>query len=58
MKIQFRTHAARASALLMVAGLAYAAQPPDVVQSDPANNTAMGTAALADLSSGAGNTAA
>ena len=58
MKILYRTHAARASALLMVAGLAYATQPPDVVNSDSSNNTAMGTNALLGLSTGTGNTAA
>jgi hypothetical protein len=34
------------TALLAVAGTAYAQQPPDVVQSDSNWNTAMGTAAL------------
>lgn len=35
----------------------YAKQPPDVVNSDAAQNTAMGSAALVSLSSGSNNTA-
>jgi len=46
-----------AAALLIAAGLACGAQPPDVVASDPEGNTAMGTAALGGLQSGTGNTA-
>jgi len=44
-------------ALLAVAGIAYAAQPPDIVTSDAAANTAMGTGALFLLTGGTGNTA-
>jgi hypothetical protein len=47
-----------ATALVAVVGIAVAAQPPNVVASDGAGNTAMGTLALYNLSSGNGNTAA
>jgi len=51
-----------ASAFLISAVLAlrpaYSAQPPDVVTTDPFGNTAMGSGALSDLTSGTGNTAA
>ena len=56
MKIKYRASAARAGAMLMAAGLAYATQPPDVVNSDSNNDTAMGTNALLNLSTGSGNT--
>jgi hypothetical protein len=48
------------SLLSAAAGVAVAQQPPDVVNSDTSNNTAMGTSALLDLSipTAAGNTAA
>ena len=47
-----------ATALVAVVGIAYAAQPPHVVVSDASGNTAMGTQALLNLSSGVQNTAA
>jgi hypothetical protein len=44
---------------LALAGTAYGQQPPDVVNSDGNNNTAMGSYALLSLSGGNGyNTAA
>jgi hypothetical protein len=43
---------------IAVAGSAYAGQPPDVVKSDSASNTAMGEDALYNLSGGSFNTAA
>jgi len=46
------------SALVGSAGSAIADQPPDVVTSDDAGNTAMGTSALANLAGGFSNTAA
>jgi hypothetical protein len=44
---------------LVIAGTAYGQQPPDVVTSDRYENTAMGTGALANVTSPglAGNTA-
>jgi hypothetical protein len=47
-----------ATALLFAAGSAYATQPPDSVKSDGSANTAMGTDALLDLTTGMDNTAA
>ena len=44
-------------ALVAVVGIAYAAQPPNVVASDAAGNTAMGTNALLNLTDGTYNTA-
>jgi hypothetical protein len=46
------------TALLAAAGTTLANQPPDVVQSDKEQNTAMGSQVLTLLTSGAGNTAA
>jgi Chaperone of endosialidase len=45
------------SALVAIVGIAYAAQPPNVVASDNAGNTAMGTNALLNLTDGTYNTA-
>jgi Chaperone of endosialidase len=45
-------------ALCVLGGMAQATQPPDVVKSDSAANTAMGTDALIGLTSGYYNTAA
>jgi hypothetical protein len=45
------------TALVAIVRIAYAAQPPNVVASDVSGNTAMGTDALLNLSSGGGNTA-
>ena len=42
---------------IFVVGTAFAVQPPDVVASDGANNTAMGTDALKSLTDGTDNTA-
>jgi hypothetical protein len=42
----------------LVAGAAYGTQPPDVVNSDDSQNTAMGTNALSNLTTGGDNTAA
>jgi hypothetical protein len=60
--IQFNRHAAIVLAALMtVAQSAYAAQPPDVVNSDNSANTAMGTEALwalNEVGGGGSNTAA
>jgi hypothetical protein len=47
-----------AAALCFGASLTYAAQPPDTVKSDSSANTAMGTDALLELTTGADNTAA
>ena len=47
-----------ATALVVVVGIAYAAQPPNVVASDAAGNTAMGSGALLSLTEGHSNTAA
>jgi hypothetical protein len=44
-----------ANAIALNAG---ATQPPDIVQSDYAENTAMGNLALSDLTAGSQNTAA
>ncbi len=44
--------------LAATADFAYGAQPPNVVESDPNNNTAMGTSALSSLTDGSYNTAA
>src|SRR5882762_9466142 len=46
------------SALIAIADAAFGAQPPDVVQSDSGQNTAMGSFALLNLTTGTGNTAA
>ncbi len=46
------------SALCAGLGSAYGQQPPDVVMSDASGNTAMGTTALFDLTTGSYNTAA
>jgi hypothetical protein len=46
------------SLALFAVSVAYATQPPDVVNSDGNYNTAMGTDALQDLTSGVNNTAA
>jgi Chaperone of endosialidase len=46
------------SVLVSTTGPAYGSQPPDVVQSDTAGNTAMGGNALLGLTSGNDNTAA
>lgn len=45
------------AALVAIVGIAYAAQPPNVVESDVYGNTAMGTEALLNVTSGGGNTA-
>jgi hypothetical protein len=45
------------SALVTVNGSAYAAQPPDVVNSDANANTAMGSSAILNLTTGNANTA-
>ena len=45
------------TALVAIVGIAYAAQPPNVVTSDGSNNTAMGTNALLNLTNGSENTA-
>lgn len=45
------------AALALLSGFAYGDQPPNVVESDAANNTAMGTNALLDLADGFDNTA-
>jgi Chaperone of endosialidase len=47
-----------AAALLLAAGLAQAAQPPDSVKSDSSLNTAMGSNAQLELTTGIYNTAA
>jgi endosialidase-like protein len=47
-----------AAAVCLAAGLAHAAQPPDAVKSDNSANTAMGTAAQLELTTGLDNTAA
>src|SRR6202034_3839592 len=44
--------------LIGTAGAAYATQPPDVVTSDGSQNTAMGTDALLNFSSGSGGNTA
>ena len=44
-------------ALIAIVGIAYAAQPPNVVESDNSGNTAMGTIALLNLTDGYYNTA-
>jgi hypothetical protein len=44
--------------MFAIAGPAYSQQPPDVVQTDGAFNTAMGTSALASNNGSQGNTAA
>jgi hypothetical protein len=55
----FKTAAVLSIGLLAIGGSAFAQQPPDVVQSDGYNNTAMGTNALIHNEYGsAGNTAA
>ena len=46
-----------ATALVAVVGIAYAAQPPNVVASDGYYNTAMGSGALLNLTNGSDNTA-
>ena len=43
--------------LIAIVGIAYAAQPPNVVASDGSSNTAMGTSALLNLTIGSDNTA-
>jgi hypothetical protein len=48
----------RAAAFCLAAGLAHAAQPPDTVKSDGSANTAMGTDAQLELTTGIDNTAA
>jgi hypothetical protein len=45
------------TALVAVAESAYGTQPPDVVNSDSNANTAMGTNALLNLTTGSANTA-
>ena len=45
------------AALVATVGIAYAAQPPHVVESDASYNTAMGTNALLNLTIGSNNTA-
>ena len=45
------------AALVAIVGIAYAAQPPNVVASDTSYNTAMGTGALLNLTIGSDNTA-
>ena len=44
-----------AAALLGIAGLSSAGQPPDIVTSDSTSNTAMGTQALQGLTTGSNN---
>lgn len=46
-----------AAALVVISNFALAEQPPNVVDSDSASNTAMGTDALLSLTAGSGNTA-
>lgn len=53
-----RSMLAAAAAVCLAAGLAHAAQPPDTVKSDNSANTAMGTDAQLELTTGLDNTAA
>jgi hypothetical protein len=52
MNHSFKFSAILSIGLFGIGGSAYATQPPDVVTSDPAGNTAMGTNALLNLKSG------
>ena len=58
MKTLNRFTAVLITAAVAIVGIAYAAQPPDVVVSDGSSNTAMGSQALLNLTSGSDNTAA
>lgn len=58
MKALKKTSVVLIAALVAIVGIAYAAQPPNVVASDAAGNTAMGTSALLNLTIGSDNTAA
>jgi hypothetical protein len=58
MRIFNKTPLILITALCVGAGSAYGQQPPDVVMSDASGNTAMGTTALFDLTTGSYNTAA
>jgi hypothetical protein len=58
MKSPHKTLLTVITSLVAGAGSAYGTQPPDVVNSDGQDNTAMGTSALVDLAGGISNTAA